>query len=417
MNKNLLYRTLRMAAAALIAVTWGWLPAGASSPTGHIIIAEQVMRQIMKDPNANPELKDLLRGNPDARRAFSGGACAPDLDSLADGAHSRDPKGTADAIMGTARANLRRAEAALAAATTPAQKAAAERVLKQAQCDVAFAYGWLTHAAADLETHPVVNASGEDYWDDETRNRYQEQLDQAEHGEWEVMQEANWIDKYGPPLDPNVDYRLGLLEQALGFEHNDLLNDVQTLSKKESASAFVGDKYTQGQLDTWKPINDGIGDRSIDLAKDFVNSPGNPLDNSCWDIGRGISLEDFRKFIEDTKKANGGKLPEGFWVGYDTLFNNWKSSATSGTSTGTAGSPPAVSGSSGVSSAGVSLAGSNNNPAGTPGVSLIPDTDSSKNAFDQRAAEKDWDKVNEGWDKKYEGWDKVYDGWGRVYQK
>jgi len=381
-----------MAAAALIAVTWGWLPAGASSPTGHILIAEQVMERIMKDPNANPELKDLL-SNPDACLAFSGGACAPDLDSISDKAHAADPKGVADQLMKTARDRLAKAQAALAAATTPERKAVAQRVINQAKCDLAFAYGWLTHAAADFETHPVVNASGDNYWEDSTAS------DKAWHGEWETMQEANWIDRYGHPKNPNIDYRLGLLVEAFGLNQDSLLKDIETLSYKESGAAYVGGKYTQGQLDTWKPINDGIGDRSIDLAKDFVNSPGNPLDNSCWDIGRGISLDDFRKFIEDTKKANGGKLPEGFWVGYDTLFNNWKGSTAGGTSPGASGG-----------SSGVPLVGASNNPAGSPGVSLIPDTDSPKTAFDQRVAEEDWDKV-------HEGWDKVYDGWGRVYQK
>ena len=335
------------------------LPATASSPTGHIIISEQVMNKILNDPNANPELKALLR-DPDARKAFSGGACAPDLDSLAEQAHTSSPQAVADSIMGTARANLAKAQKALNAATSPEQVANAEKVMRQAKCDIAFAYGWRCHAAADFETHPFVNSDGKNYWDDETRNRFQEQKDQATHGEWEVMQEALWIEKYGKPKDPNVDYRLGLLEKALGFEHNDLLEDVKTLSNKEYASAYVGDKYTKEQLDFWKSINGPIGDRSIDRTLDFVKTLNNPLDGSCWDVAWGIPVEDFRKFIEDTKKGNGGFLPDNFWMVYENLFNKWKNSQGGGTAGGgtTGGSligtglPPPISNSSGQSGRG-----------------------------------------------------------------
>ncbi|MEI6562787.1 MAG: zinc dependent phospholipase C family protein [bacterium] len=338
-------------------------PVKASSPTGHIIISEQVIARILADPNANPELKAIL-SDPAARKAFSGGACAPDLDSLAEQAHTSSPKATADAIMATARAKLAKAQAALDKATTADQRDRAEKVLKQAKCDIAFAYGWRCHAAADIETHPSVNASGKNYWDDETRNRFQEQKDQIAHGEWETMQEANWVNKYGPPKDPNVDYRLGLLEEALGFEHDDLLNDVKTLSNKEYGAKYVGDKYPQSMLDDWKKKNDVIGDRSIDRSLDWEKSPGNPIDDSCWDVGAGIPVEDFRKFIEDTKKANGGILPDSFFDDCNTKFFTWKKSG-GGSTGGTAGTttpslPPPLSG--GTSGSGTGTLGGSGGP-------------------------------------------------------
>lgn len=328
-----LHGTSFIMVAGFLACLAGPPAALGSSPTGHILISEQVIKKILKDPNANPELKALLR-DPKARAAFAGGACAPDLDSLADQAHTSSPKALADSIMANARANLAKAQKALDSATTPEQKARAQAVLNQAKCDVAFAYGWRTHGAADLETHPYVNASGENYWDDETRDRFTEQRDQALHGEWETMQESNWIDKYGNPMNPDVDYRLGLLEQATGHDHNDLLNDVQTLSKKDSAAKFVGDKYTQGQLDDWKRINDGLGDSSVDLGVKYVNDPNNPFDDSCWDVGLGVPVEGFRKFIEDLKAKNNGKLPDGFWVNYQDMYKKWLQSRSG---TGTAG--------------------------------------------------------------------------------
>lgn len=310
------------------------LPAGASSPTGHIIIAEKIMERIMNDPNANPELKAIL-SDPDARRAFSGGACAPDLDTVSDMAHSDDPKWVADKIMEAARNKLDKAEAALATATTPEQQAAAERVIHQATCDVAFAYGWRTHAAADLETHPTVNASGENYWEDSDK------IDKAWHGEWETMQEVCWVDRSGWPKDPNVDYRLGLLENVFGFDHNKLTDDVQTLSWKETGALEVGNKYTDTQLDQWKVVNDGIFDRSVDRGCGYVNSPANPLDDSCWDIGVGMTLDEFQKFEEETRKNNGGNLPEGFWVGYPEMFDKWKrSQGGAAGGTGGAGTAP-----------------------------------------------------------------------------
>lgn len=324
-------RNRNRAAAALGCVAAVLLvrPVNASSPVSHILIAEQVMDRIQKDPAANPELRAILK-DPEARLAFSGGACAPDLDSLAEQAHTSSPKSVADAIMGTARARLARAQAALASADTPEQRARAERVVKQAQCDIAFAYGWRCHAAADFETHPEVNASGQNYWDDETRNRFQEQKDQATHGEWEVMQEANWTDKYGHPRCPNVDYRLGLLEQALGFEHDDLLEDVKTLSNKEYAADYVGTKYPQSLLDDWRKRNDRIGDASITRGVDFVNRTDNPLDGSCWDVGWGIPVDEFRAFIEDTKKRNGGSLPADFFTTCNSEFVKWRAAGGCG---------------------------------------------------------------------------------------
>jgi len=308
-------------------------PVSASSPTGHIVISEQIMDRIMKDPNANPELKAIL-SDPNARKAFAGGACAPDLDTVSDMAHSDDPKWVADKIMEAARNKLAKAEAALAAATTGAQRKAAEKVINQAKCDVAFAYGWRTHAAADLETHPTVNASGENYWEDSDK------IDKAWHGEWETLQEVCWVDQCGWPKDSNVDYRVGLLSEALGLDHDKLTGDVQTLSWKETGALEVGNKYTDTQLDEWKAVNDGIFDRSVETGLGFVNTPANPLDDSCWDIGKGMTLDEFQQFEEETRKANGGNLPEGFWVGYPEMFDRWKKAKTGTAGGGTAGAPP-----------------------------------------------------------------------------
>lgn len=295
----------------------------ASSPTGHIIISEHIMDRILSDPSANPELRAILR-DPAARRAFSGGACAPDLDTLSARSHADDPQAMAGHVMEVARMHLREAQKELARATTPAARDAAQAAIQQANCDIAFAYGWRAHAAADLETHPTVNASGEDYWEDS------DFVDKGLHGEWEAMQEANWIERYGWPRDPNVDYRPDLLEESFALSSLDFEKDATVLAVKIAGAEAVGDRYSDEQLEAWQPINDAIGDRSIDRGCGFVNSPDNPLDGSCWDIGPGITLDEFKQFVEDTKSANGGKLPDGFWVIYDVLFDTWRSSRSGG---------------------------------------------------------------------------------------
>jgi hypothetical protein len=316
-----------LAGLAVFACCWLALPLRASSPTGHIIISEHVMDKILSDPGANPELRALLR-DPAARRAFSGGACAPDLETLSARSHADSPQAMADHLMEVARMHQAEARKALAAARTPDQRAAAQTALQQANCDVAFAYGWRCHAAADFETHPFVNASGEDFWEDS------DGADKLLHGEWEAMQEANWVERYGWPRDPNVDYRPGLLEESFALSSPDFVRDAAILSVKIAAAEEVGDRYTREQLDAWQLINDGIGDRSIDRGFDFVNSPNSPLDDSCWDIGLGIPLDAFRQFVEETKRANGGELPEGFWVVYDALFDKWLSTRGGGSSGG-----------------------------------------------------------------------------------
>lgn len=299
----------------------------ASSPTGHILISEQVMDKILSDPNANPELRTIL-SDPAARRAFSGGACAPDLGTISDRAHSEDPQGMAGHLMEVARLHQSEAQKRLANAMTPEERAAAQIALQQASCDIAFAYGWRCHAATDFETHPSVNASGHDYWEDS------DPVDKGLHGEWEAMQEANWVERYGWPRDANVDYRPGLLEESFALSWPDYACDVTVLAVKIYGAETVGDQYPGLMIDAWQPVNDEIGERSIDRGLDFVSGPGNPLDNSCWDIGLGISLDEFRRFVEDTKRANGGELPDDFWDTYDVLFDDWKNSRGGGASSG-----------------------------------------------------------------------------------
>jgi hypothetical protein len=344
----LISRLLGATAAYLLICGVLITPLRASSPLSHIIIAEHVMDRILSDPNANPELRAIL-SDPAAQRAFSGGACAPDLDTLSDRSHAEDPKGMADQLMQIARMHMREAQKELAQAKTPGQRALAQASIQQANCDIAFAYGWRAHAAADFETHPTVNASGNDYWEDS------DFIDKGLHGEWEAMQEANWIEKYGWPRDPNVDYRPDLLEESFALSDLDFATDVTVLAVKIAGAEAVGDRYSDEQLEAWQPINDAIGERSIDRGFDFVNDPNNPLDNSCWDIGLGISLDDFQQFIEDTKRANGGKLPDGFWVIYDVLFDTWRSTRSGGGSSGGGGA-----------------SGSWGEPAGTPPPLLPP---------------------------------------------
>lgn len=306
----------------------------ASSPTSHIIIADETIKQLLANPKTDPALKRIL-SDPAAREAFRGGACAPDLATISDAAHCDDPKATAEKLMKTATDNLTKANARLNAATTAAERAQAEKDVASAQADLAFAYGWRCHAAADFETHPIVNSSLDNYWEESSLAM------KAWHGEWETMQEENWREQYGQPSNLNVDYRPSLLNQSFGLTREQVDGDASTLNMKITAADAVGTKYDNEQRDFWGPINQGVGERSITRSVKMVNNPGS-LDNSCWDIAPGIPQIEFIQFEEETEKKNDGKLPDNFWVGYEELFAKWKKEKQSeDPGTGTGLPPPA----------------------------------------------------------------------------
>lgn len=308
-----------------------------SSPTSHILISEKAINEVAKNPDINPELREILH-DLDAREAFSGGACAPDLDSVSDDSHATDPKGTADKLMQKAREHLARAEEGLKKASTESQREAAVAAVRSAKCDIAFAYGWRTHAAADFNTHPAVNATWDNYWEESSAKQ------KALHAEWEVMQELNWVRKYGNPVNAAPSMRLALLQEALDLDYDKLSEDEQKLFKNSAAakdlrSQYAAEKegaaslqdvvkhalfeYSDEQENEWSGINSAIGDRSIELSLSFLKDPAK-LDDSCWDLGYGISLVDFQLFITDVKAENNGALPEGFWVTYEETFAKWK---------------------------------------------------------------------------------------------
>lgn len=322
-------------------------PALASTPTGHIMIADETIKKLLADPKTDPALRAILQ-DPAGRYAFRGGACAPDLDTISEAAHCDDPRATAEKLMNAARSNLDKASARLANATTLEERAQAETDLASARADLAFAYGWHCHAAADQETHPFVNSSLDIYWEESTPAM------KAWHGEWETMQEESWGEQYGRPSDPTVDYRQNLLNQTFGLTPEQYAHDTKVLDRKTWAADAVGTKYDDEQRDFWNPINQGIGERSLTRAVKMVNNPGG-MDNGCWDIGPGINQIDFIQFEEETERNNGGKLPDGFWVNYEDTFARWqrnRNANAGGTSSGGGGGitlpPPAPPASSGA---------------------------------------------------------------------
>ena len=139
----------------------------AAGPYGHFIVSRRVIDSISNGKDAPMELREALK-DPECRKAFSGGAVAPDI--CPEESHYGNTADLADKMLTDARSHL-----------ATAIKLHDFASIQKAREELAFSYGWLTHCAADLEVHPKVNSIVGDAFS------YTRKGDQLDHGAIETQ--------------------------------------------------------------------------------------------------------------------------------------------------------------------------------------------------------------------------------------
>lgn len=265
--------------------------AGASGPLGHTTMARATVSEILAGRIQAPaELKALLK-NPEMVRAYLGGSIGPDIE---ESSHYGKTGDFAGKLLADARNDL-----AIAKKSGNATKIAA------ASEEVAFAFGWLNHCAADLSIHPVINAmTGDTY-------RYNGAAGKALHAETEG--EFTAFLSHGkplPPYDPKIP--IDFLAREAGLTTNSITSGVRTLDLKAAAER----KFAEGAgaSSNFEGAFQLIESNAMAYNRSFLRDR-TTLKN--WDLDCGkITTEDFESLRKATLEANGGKLPSNWGAMY-----------------------------------------------------------------------------------------------------
>lgn len=289
---KVLTRFLRLVFLAAVALSA--LEASASGPIGHTIIASKAAALIRAGQLAAPlELREALK-DPQGLRAYLGGAVGPDLEEPT---HNGNTAAVAEHMLATAQADL-----------AAAKRSKDPRRTKTAQEEVAFAYGWLTHSAADLNIHPVVNAATGDTY---RQNNLQMK---AKHGELEAAYTA-YLGHGGvlPKYQPKI--LLSFLHRTLGTSMESLAAEAESLRSKANAEREYA--YARGRV---SGFDEDFKRAEAGTMRDIAAFTKSPKAFGNWDLDCGrISTAEFDRLREAAIQANGGKLPDN----WGALYLQW----------------------------------------------------------------------------------------------
>lgn len=255
----------------------------AAGPVGHFLFGKQLISNSSRC-QVGPELREILK-NPDAQRAFAGGAIGPDI--CEDQSHYKETASLAQNMLNDALSRYR-------AATVSKDEASISRARKE----LGFAYGWYTHCAADLNVHPKVNAAAGDTY------RYNNSAQKTIH----AAQEAQ-LTAYLKSIVGNEKYDVyvpfDFLAKHVGVSADNLRASEAKLRAKVVAELFASSKVkmTDQIRESWRAAVTG----SMRDAESFLRNPG-AMQNWDLDCGR-ISTADFEELRKLAIEANGGKLP------------------------------------------------------------------------------------------------------------
>ena len=191
-----------------------------------------------------------------------------------------------------------------------ARKSGDPKQMRQAQAELAFAYGWLSHMAVDLNLHPEVNAvTGDAY-------KYGGKVRVAEHAEIEGAFDAFLATKGAlPPYHPYVPRRL--LAKVTGLSEQQIAKNEDTLALKATAGA--------GPLQGRRPASLGEVRALQGSDNDILAFTRNPSAVKDWDLDCGkISTAEFEQLRKDALRLNGGTLPANFAEHYLAWYQRMK---------------------------------------------------------------------------------------------
>ncbi|MDQ7827177.1 MAG: zinc dependent phospholipase C family protein [Candidatus Eremiobacteraeota bacterium] len=260
--------------------------AWSAGPMGHFLLSQETINGIRNGSiPAPPELKAALE-HPEAQKAFAGGSVGPDICEETKASHYRNTSDLANQMIADARANLK------AAAAEKNQNK-----FSQAQRELAFAYGWLSHCGTDLNIHPYVNGVAGDTY------RYNNPGQKAIHAAQESQFTAYLRSINSAKYDTSIPYEF--LSRHTGISVINLREDNKKIIIKTMAEIKAAGLVTL--TDKMKSIWGKIREASLADTAGFIE---NPKSMGNWDLDCGkITTEEFEKLRDLAIKANGGQLP------------------------------------------------------------------------------------------------------------
>lgn len=274
--------------------------ARAAGPVGHAIIAQKTINEIRTGQiPVPPELKQAL-ADPECQRAFRGGAVAPDISEEV--SHYGNTGDLAHNLVDTAEFYLERA-----------RKSGSKAEIKRAQKQLAFAYGWLSHCATDLEIHPKVNSYTGDAW--VHNNKGEKTIHAAKEAQLTAYL-ARLYPQAAKPFDVSVPY--DFMSAVTGLDEAKLRQAMGVLKMKAASEVWSKGKVTLS-LEQLEKIWGPSVRASLVNSRTFLKDPAK-MGNWDLDCGGGLSTDEFEALRKLVMELNGGKLPAGWGKSYVEWF-------------------------------------------------------------------------------------------------
>lgn len=272
------------------------LPAGAAGPMGHFMLGKKLISNIENDRcKVDPVLRYILK-HPDAQRAFEGGCVGPDI--VEEQSHYNNTADLAANMLKDARTRYKAAALSKDAAA-----------FAKARQELAFAYGWYSHCASDLNVHPKVNEVVGDTF------RFNNTGQKANHAAQESQLTAYLKSVMGQSkFDIYVPYEF--LSKHVGLSVEDIKAGEKTLRVKlvGELAASSNVTMTDAIAQKWRAAVNG----SLRESEMYL---GNSSAMQNWDLDCGkISTAEFDQLRRLAIQANGGKLPDDWGKSYMSWY-------------------------------------------------------------------------------------------------
>lgn len=304
--------TLRIKTLAVIILLSVLSPTSAlaGGPISHYYIGKRAADQIGSNSKAPGDLKQAL-ADPDCADAYASGAVSPDLNSLSDAGHYNNTSAIPQKMISKSTADLQQAK------SLPDDDPDKPARIKQAQKELAFSYGWLSHCASDLNVHPQVNGITGDAWIHNTTAQ------KTVHTAQEIQLDA-YIDKTlrQPGEKINYDIPYALVSECTGVTEQTLKGDTKWMRTKIAGEIVAKGKVTV-PLDTLKNKWGETVSRSLDESVEFAEDP-NKFNDLDIDAGGGMTTQEYETLRTNTIAANGGKLPADWGKRYIDWYKKTK---------------------------------------------------------------------------------------------
>ena len=273
----------------------------------HYYIGKRAGEALMEDPNAPADLRDALK-DPDVLNAFASGAVSPDLTSLDALGHYNKTTAVPTKMILTAKENL--AQASSLPDSDPNKPAK----IKEAQKEIAFSYGWLSHCAADLNVHPEVNKITADAF------THLPLLGKGVHAGQEVQLDYyinETLREEGEKIDFIVPYKF--VAGCTGKPELALYLSTAWLRTKMMGEVVGMDKIIDVDMNILEERWGKLIRRALAESTEFVDNPDKFKD---WDLDAGrMTTEEFESLRTAFIEENGGKIPENWGRRYVEWYN------------------------------------------------------------------------------------------------